>query len=104
MENCIIAVNVDSAVLFKEFAFDNPDYIVCVEHKSFSGFTQIIEFIVNITPECLTALSAYLIAKLKTESSITIEKGDIKIELHNMNITPEEVLGLLRKLEEHDDE
>ena len=40
----IIAVNEESAEIFKEFAKKN-DNIYCVEHKAFIGLTEITEFI-----------------------------------------------------------
>ena len=60
-----------------------------------------MEFMIDITPEFLAALSAYLIAKVQaSKKEIRIKKGDMEIELKNANITPEGVLEMLTKLEQ----
>lgn len=97
----IIAVNEETSQIFKDFAEEYKESIVYVEHKAFIGITEIAEFIVEITPELLTALSAYLIAKIQlSKKEIRIKKGDIEIELKDRNITPEGVLQMLEKLEQ----
>lgn len=95
----IIAVNEESAEIFKEFAKKN-DNIYCVEHKAFIGLTEITEFMIDISPEFLAALSAYLIAQLQCKTEIRIKKGDMEIEIKDKNITPDMVLDILNKLEQ----
>ena len=97
----IIAVNEETSQIFKDFAEECENSIVYIEHKSFVGITEVVEFMVDITPEFLAALSAYLIAKVKaSKKEIRIKKGDIEIELKNADITPEGVLEMLQKLEQ----
>ena len=97
----IIAVNEESSLFFKDFADEYGDNIVCVEHKAFVGITPIVEFMIDITPEFLAALSAYLIAKIQaSQKEIRIKNGDIEIELKSNNITTHEVLEMLEKLEQ----
>ena len=95
----IIAVNEESAEIFKGFAKKN-DNIYCVEHKAFIGLTEITEFMIDISPEFLAALSAYLIAQLQCKTEIRIKKGDMEIEIKDKNITPDMVLDILNKLEQ----
>lgn len=97
----IIAVNEETSQIFKDFAEEYENSIVYIEHKAFIGITEVVEFIVDITPEFLAALSAYLIAKVQaSKKEIRIKKGDIEIELKNADITPEGVLEMLQKLEQ----
>ena len=104
MEACVIAVNLETSDVFKEFATENSDYMTWVEHRSFSGMTELAEFIVKITPECLAALSAFLIARIKRDNVVIVQKGDLKIELRNTDLSPKETLELLQALEEKNDE
>lgn len=97
----IIAVNEESAQILKDFSEEYPDYMVYVERKAFIGITEAAEFMVEITPELLAALSAYFIARVQaSKKEIRIKKGDIEIELKDKNITPEIVLQMLEKLEQ----
>lgn len=97
----IIAVNEETSQIFKDFAEEYENSIVYIEHKAFVGITEVVEFMVDITPEFLAALSAYLIAKVQaSKKEIRIKKGDIEIELKNANTTPEGVLEMLGKLEQ----
>ena len=97
----IIAVNEETSQIFKDYAEEYENSIVYIEHKAFIGITEVVEFIVDITPEFLAALSAYLIAKVQaSKKEIRIKKGDIEIELKNADITPEGVLEMLQKLEQ----
>ena len=97
----IIAVNEETSQIFKEFAEERENDFVYIEHKAFIGIIEVVEFMVDITPELLAALSAYLIAKVQSsQKQIRIKKGDMEIELKNINITPEGVLELLEKLEQ----
>lgn len=97
----IIAVNEETSQIFKDFAEEYKDNMTYIEHKAFIGITEIAEFMLDITPELLSALSAYLIAKIQSsQQEIRIKKGDIEIELKNTDITPEGVLQILKKLEQ----
>lgn len=55
----IIAVNEETSQIFKDFAEECENSIVYIEHKAFVGITEVVEFMVDITPEFLAALSAY---------------------------------------------
>lgn len=97
----IIAVNEETSQIFKVFSEENPEKMVFVERKAFIGITEIAEFMVDITPELLAALSAYMVARVQnSKKEIRIKKGDIEIELKDNNITPEVVLRMLEKLEQ----
>lgn len=97
----IIAVNEENAQIFMDFSVEHSDSMVYVERKAFIGITEVTEFMVEITPELLAALSAYFIAKIQySKKEIRIKKGDIEVELKDNNITPETVLQLLEKLEQ----
>lgn len=97
----IIAVNEENAQIFKDFSEEYPDGMVYVERKAFIGITEVAEFMVEITPALLAALSAYLAARTQSsKKEIRIKKGDIEIELKDNNITPEVVLQMLEKLEQ----
>lgn len=97
----IIAVNEEDAQIFKDFCEEYPDSMVYVERKAFIGITEVAEFMVEITPALLAALSAYLVARTQSsKKEIRIKKGDIEIELKDNNITPETVLQMLEKLEQ----
>lgn len=97
----IIAVNEESAEIFKDFAEQYPEYITYVEHKALIGVTEVAEFIIEIAPEVIAALSAYFIARIQcSKKEIRIKKGDLEIELKNIDITPEKVMELLSRLEQ----
>lgn len=97
----VIAVNEESSQILKDFSEEYPDSMVYVERKAFIGMTEVAEFMVEITPELLAALSAYFIARIQSsKKEIRIKKGDIEIELKDSNITPEVVLQMLEKLEQ----
>lgn len=101
VKEIIIAVNEETSEIFKDFSAEYPEYMTYVEHKAFIGITEIAEFIVAITPELLAALSAYIVAKIQySKKEIRIKKGDIEIDLKDVDITPETVLQLLEKLEQ----
>ena len=95
----IIAVNEESAEIFKEFAEQYPEYMMYIEHKALIGVKEVVEFLVQVTPSLIAALLQYLIAK-QAKGDIRIKKGDIEIELKNVDITPEQVIKLLEKLEQ----
>lgn len=97
----IIAVNVESADIFCSFAHEYPDLIFPVEHKGFNGANEIMEFIVAVGPAALSALGAYLVARLQyTKKELKIKRGDTEIELKGYDIAPNDVMDILLKLEE----
>lgn len=97
----VIAVNEESSQILKDFSEEYPESMVYVERKAFIGITEVAEFMVEITPELLAALSAYFVARIQSsKKEIRIKKGDIEIELKDSNITPEVVLQMLEKLEQ----
>lgn len=99
----IIAVNLECADVFTDFAQEYPDFILPVEHKSFVGSNEIMEFVVTIVPHVLTALATYLVARIQiSKKEIKLKKGDLEIEIKNTDITPEMALELLNKLEQRD--
>ncbi|MBQ8002964.1 MAG: hypothetical protein IJ297_05935 [Clostridia bacterium] len=100
-KDIVIAINMECADVFIDFAKENPDFILPVEHKSFVGSNEIMEFIITVTPHALTALASYLIARTQLlKKEIKLKKGDIEIEIKNADITPETALQLLEKLEQ----
>lgn len=101
MKEIIIAVNKESAQILKEFSEEYPDIMVYIERKAFIGISEVVEFMVEISPELLAALSAYFVAKIQSsKKEIRIKKGDIEIELKDTNITSEIILQMLEKLEQ----
>lgn len=97
----IIAVNEDDSQIFKDFSGEYPDKMVYVERKAFIGITEVAEFMVEITPELIAALSAYFVAKMQfSKKEIRLKKGDIEVEIKNTDVTPEIVLQMLEKLEQ----
>ena len=99
-DTTIIAVNPESADIFLDFANEYPHLIRPVEQKTLIAFAQVTEFILAITPTLLTALSAFLVARVqKSKSDIRIKSGDKEIEIKNTRMTPEEILALLKELE-----
>lgn len=97
----IIAVSIESSEIFLDFASEHPDLALPVEHKAFIGPNEIMEFIITIGPPALSALAAYLVARIQyTKKEITVKKGDIEITLKGIDITPNEVLEMLLKLEQ----
>lgn len=73
----IIAVNKESSDVFIEFAKEHSETFQVIEHKSFIGSKEIIEFIVTVTPHLLTALAAYLVARIQNSKK--------KLELKKVN-------------------
>ena len=97
----IIAVNVDCSNLFFDFAKEYPESVIAVKVNPLIDISEFQEFIINITPHLLTALTAYLVARIQNlKKEIKIKKGNIEIEIKNTNITPDTVLSLLEKLEQ----
>ena len=100
MEHIIIAVNMESADIFSGFSDSYPEFSLPIEHKAFIGPDEIMEFIITLGPPALSAL-AYLVARLQNaKKEIKIKKGEMEIELKGINITPDEVMKLLLKLEQ----
>jgi len=100
-DTIIIAVDSKYADIFFDFSKENPNDFLPVKHKSFIGSSEIMEFIVTITPPMLTALTGYLIARMQnSRQGIKIKKGDLEIELKNTHITPDVALNLLMQLEQ----
>ena len=96
-EKLIIAVNSDCAEIFEKF-MQNHDGITKVEHRSFIGGNEIVDFIVELTPQLLTALTTYLIARLQnSKKEIKVRKGDLEIELKNTNLTLDDTVEFLKK-------
>lgn len=104
MENyTVISVDTKTSEIFCDFAKEYPDLMIPVEEKAFIESEQIQEFIVTIGPPLISALSAYLVARVQySKGSIYIKKGDIVIDLKNIKITPEAVMDLIKKLEQKD--
>lgn len=101
MDYIIIAVNTDSAEIFLDFAKQNPDLVLPVEHKAFIGPDEIMEFIITLGPPTLSALAAYLVARIQyAKKEIKFKKGDIEVELKGTDISPDEVMEMLLKLEQ----
>lgn len=97
----VIAVNEEDSQIFKDFAEEYPDKMVYVERKAFVGITEVAEFMVEISPELIAALSAYFVAKMKfSKREIRLKKGEIELEIKNTDVTPEIVLQMLEKLEQ----
>lgn len=95
----VISIDADSADLFYEFASINPQQMKVVNHKSFFGQVDMIDFIVEISPTLISALTSYLIMRIKnSEKKVKIKKDGLEIELTNTNITPEDTIDLLEKL------
>lgn len=101
MDYIIIAVNAECAHIFSNFSNINPELMLAIEHKAFIGPDEIMEFIVTLGPATLSALAAYLVAQIQySKKEIRIKKGDTEIELKNVDLTPEEVMNMLLKLEQ----
>ena len=97
----IIAINRECIELFEDFADAHSDSFQIVQHKSIAGSKEIVEILVTITPHILTALTAYLVARIQSsKKEIKIKKGDLEIELKNIDITPETAMSLLTQLEQ----
>ena len=64
----IIAVNKESLEVFAEFAKEYSEAFQVIDHKSFIGSKEIVEFIVTVTPHLLTALAAYLVVCLSNRN------------------------------------
>lgn len=96
----IISVDIGYADVFIEFADKHPEVVMPVRHKASIGGVEIVDFIIQISPELLAALSAYLVAKVQlSKHTIKLKKGEVEIELTNTELTPDEALELLKKLE-----
>ncbi len=96
----IIAMDMKSADIFDEFSSIYPDYMARIETSSLIGGSEIWEFIVSITPEMITALTAFFVARLKyRQKEIVLKKGEKTIKLKNVDLTPEDVRKLLKELE-----
>lgn len=97
----VIAVDSEYAEIFEEFACDSDNEMTQVNHRQFIGGQDLVEFIVELTPHLLTALTTYLVARYQnTKKEIKIKKGDLEIELKNTDLTPEDTLSILEKLEQ----
>ncbi len=97
----VIAVDSDCAEIFEEFAHDSNNEMTQVNHRQFIGGQDLVEFIVELTPHLITALTTYLVARLQnSKKEIKIKKGDLEIELKNTDLTPENTLKILEKLEQ----
>lgn len=103
MDYMIIAINKDCSNVFSDFANQYPEFALPVEHEAFIGSDQIMEFIITLGPATLSALAAYFVARVQnTKKEIRIKKQDLEIEIKGYNITPEEVMDTLLKLEQKD--
>lgn len=101
MEYMIISVNTESADIFLDFADSNPDIILPIQHKAFIGPDEIMEFIVTLGPATLSALAAYFVAKIQySKKEIRIKRGETEIELKNVDLTPDDVMDMLLKLDQ----
>ena len=80
MEHIIIAVNMESADIFSGFSDSYPEFSLPIEHKAFIGPDEIMEFIITLGPPALSALAAYLVARLQNaKKEIKIKKGEMEI-------------------------
>ncbi|MDE7327660.1 MAG: hypothetical protein K2N63_15520 [Lachnospiraceae bacterium] len=96
----IISVNSDCSELFEDFANVSENEMTLVSHKQFIGGQELVDFIVELTPHLITALTTYLVTRVKnSKKEIKIKKGDLEIELKNTDLTPDDTLSLLEKLE-----
>ena len=95
----VIGINEECEEIFTSFSDLYPSFITPINHASFIGGEQVQEFLINISPAFLSAMSAYLIARIQVSKSIKIKKGDIEIELKNMDISPRTVYNMILKLE-----
>lgn len=97
----IIGVDSSCADIFLDFAKEHGDSVLPVGHKAFIGGNELSEFIVNVTPQLLTALASYLIARMQfSKKEIRIKKGELEIEIKNSDITAEATLDILKQLEQ----
>lgn len=97
----LISVDSECADLFRGFEKEGSDDLLVLENRGAVAF-DVVEVLINLTPHLLTALTAYLVARVqnrKSDNEIRIKKGDLEINLKNANITPEYTLALLEKLE-----
>jgi hypothetical protein len=100
-DRMVIAVDCDCARIFHEYIKESKQEMIPVEHKSFTGGVEIVEFIVELTPHFLTAFTAYLIAKMQySGKEIVIKKGKLKLVLKNTDLTPADTMELFKKLEQ----
>lgn len=98
----IISVDANSADLFKEFSNANPKEMKLVKHKSFLGQVDMVDFIVELSTTLVEALTSYLIIRKQTsKKKIIIKKNGVEIELDNTDMTPEDTIDLLKKLEKN---
>ncbi len=96
----IISVNTDCSEIFDEFARISENEMIPVIHKQFIGGQELVDFIVELTPHLITAFTTYLVTRLQnSKKEIKIRKGDLEIELKNTDLTPDDTLSLLEKLE-----
>ena len=104
----IITMNSESAEMFKEFASEYPNEFFLLTKHNFS-FQDMTEIIVTITPSLLSALTAYLVARLKyskgnEQNEIVIKSGEIEIRLKKQDINPESVVEMIEKLQASPDD
>jgi len=98
-EQLVIVVNTEDDSLFSGFAKEYPSYMTQVTHRSFSGSIPLSEFLVTVTPAFLSALSAFLIARIpKSKSDIRVKVGEKEVEIKNTRMTNKEVLDLIKQL------
>lgn len=98
-EQLVLVVNAEDDSLFSDFSKENPDFMIPVTHKSFSGSTPLSEFLVTVTPAFLSALSAFLIARIpKSKSDVRVKVGEKEVEIKNSRMTNQEVLDLIKQL------
>ena len=103
MDYMIIAINIECSDIFSDFAKQHPDFAIPVKHEAFIGPDQVMEFVITLGPAALSALAAYFVARVQNaKNEIRIKKHDLEIEIKGNNITPEEVMDILRKLEQKD--
>jgi hypothetical protein len=101
MENIIIiAIDKEYSDIFINFEKEHQDDFTLIKRKSFIESNNFVEYIVNLSPHVITALTAYLVARVhNSKKEIKMKSGDIEIEIKGNKITPEAVVDMLKKLE-----
>lgn len=101
MDYIVISVDVEHSDVFLDFAKENPAYILPIEHRALIGSGDFMEFVITLGPAALSALAAYLVARLQfSKKAIKIKKGDIELEIDNVKLSSDEIVNFFMRLKD----
>jgi len=89
-----------SVDVFRDLSEKCPEQVLEVKGKGLLGDTGVVDFIVQITPYVITALTSIFVTRLqnKSNTSVSIKLNGKELELKNIKVSEETIKSFIEQV------